>query len=127
MSLGISFGKQVLASKTLSRWIKPIASAYAEIAGFRRMGLKYDDIIIEENDTVQKALSRLPTNEAYDRAYRLRVASNCSMLHKDLPKEEWLPKSQDTRYLTPLIEDVQSEANERALWDSAEIVKPKKH
>lgn len=35
---------------------------------------RYDDLIPEENDTVQLALRRLPPKEAYDRVYRLRRA-----------------------------------------------------
>ena len=33
-----------------------------------------DDLIPEENDTVQLALKRLPPKEAYDRVFRLRRA-----------------------------------------------------
>lgn len=126
MSLGISFAKRISANKSLYRVLKPVADKYASIAGWRKVGLKYDDIIQEENDAVQTALSRLPATEAYDRAYRTRIASNASMLHKDLPKDQWLPKDKDTRYLTPLIEDVENEAAERAYWDGAEIVSRKK-
>ena len=37
-------------------------------------GLRADDLIPEENDTVQLALKRLPPKEAYDRVFRLRRA-----------------------------------------------------
>jgi hypothetical protein len=33
-----------------------------------------DDLIPEENDTVQLALKRLPPKEAYDRVFRIRRA-----------------------------------------------------
>jgi len=36
------------------RMVKPMANAYARAAGYRQMGLKYDDLIREEDDTVQK-------------------------------------------------------------------------
>ena len=34
--------------------LKPVASAYTHIAGYRQMGLKYDDLIVEEREDVQK-------------------------------------------------------------------------
>jgi ubiquinol-cytochrome c reductase subunit 7 len=86
----------------------------------------------------------LPAQEQYDRAYRIRVATNQSMLHHDLPKAQWMTAkevcptlegadcdlsrlAQDNRYLTPLIEDIVNEEAERASWDGAVISKPKKH
>lgn len=33
-----------------------------------------DDLIPEENDTVQTAIKRLPSKEAYDRVFRIRRA-----------------------------------------------------
>lgn len=77
------------------------------------MGLRYDDLIVEENMQMQKvrvfdffcarmarvvhgqktnmmqALSRLPANETYDRVYRMRRAVQCSIIQRDLPKEQW--------------------------------------
>lgn len=73
------------------RMLKPVANAYANATGHRQMGLRYDDLIIEESDRVQKAISRLPEKEAYDRAFRLRQAAQLSVLHRELPKEQWLP------------------------------------
>jgi hypothetical protein len=35
-----------------------------------------------------QALARLDEREAYDRAYRLRVASMCAIAHEELPKNE---------------------------------------
>lgn len=40
-------------------------------------------------DTPQ-AISRLPKPEAYDRVYRMRMGTQSSVLHKDLPKEQWI-------------------------------------
>lgn len=42
--LGISFAPAVRSSKTLTRWIKPFANWYANVSGYRRMGLRYDDL-----------------------------------------------------------------------------------
>lgn len=42
--LGISFAPYVRSSRTLSRWLKPVASWYANLSGYRQMGFKYDDL-----------------------------------------------------------------------------------
>ena len=42
--LGISLAPYIKSSKTLTRWIQPMASWYANLSGYRRMGLKYDDL-----------------------------------------------------------------------------------
>ena len=41
-----------------------------------------------------KAIGRLSQQEAYDRVYRFRVASHASVLHRDLPKEQWVTKDE---------------------------------
>ncbi|PLW12105.1 hypothetical protein PCANC_00908 [Puccinia coronata f. sp. avenae] len=120
-ALGTSLVQQVKANKSLYRFLKPVATWYANLAGYRRYGLKYDDLIMEENNTVQKAISRLTEREQYDRAYRFRVASQCSVLHKELPKEQWTPPEQDVRYLTPLIKEIEKENHERTAWDTAKV------
>ena len=42
--LNLSLAPQVKKSRTLYRWIKPLANWYAQLAGYRQMGLKYDDL-----------------------------------------------------------------------------------
>ena len=59
---------------------------------------RYDDLIPEENDTVQLALRRLPPKEAYDRVYRLRRAFQCSLEHQILPVEEQTTDEQVNNY-----------------------------
>jgi ubiquinol-cytochrome c reductase subunit 7 len=41
-----------------------------------------------------QALSRLTPREEYDRAYRIRLATQLSVLHHGLPKDQVLPKEQ---------------------------------
>lgn len=53
-ALGPSLAPQVRASRGLFKLLKPVADAYSNLAGYRRMGLKYDDILIEETPVVQK-------------------------------------------------------------------------
>jgi ubiquinol-cytochrome c reductase subunit 7 len=144
--LGPSLAPYVRSSRTLSKWFKPIATWYANLSGYRRVGLVYDDLrasrpppphqtprvpphrlsvpaqavpsahiyfylVVEERPDVQRvrwflsvvhfmrifvetlsvqALTRLTSREAYDRAYRFKRASQASVLHKDLPKSEWV-------------------------------------
>lgn len=85
-----------------------------------------------------KALSRLPPREAYDRAHRIRLASQCSVLHKILPKEQWVKPSevwpfplllssgflmepQDVRYLKPYVTEVVQQNEERRVWDTMQV------
>ncbi|CBQ68908.1 probable ubiquinol--cytochrome-c reductase [Sporisorium reilianum SRZ2] len=120
---GLSLAKYVQSSPALMRVLKPVANAYANATGHRQMGLRYDDLIIEESDRVQKAISRLPEKEAYDRAFRLRQASQLSVLHRELPKDQWLPAKEDKRYLTPYVQEVANEESERAAWDTVSVKK----
>ena len=42
--LGPSLAPYVRSSRTLSKWLKPIATWYANLSGYRRVGLVYDDL-----------------------------------------------------------------------------------
>ncbi|WEW55481.1 Cytochrome b-c1 complex subunit 7 [Emydomyces testavorans] len=115
----------------IKRMMKPLAQWYVNAAGYRQMGLRYDDLIPEENDVVQQALKRLPPKEAYDRIYRLRRAfqnkSNASggkqlsLQQQILPVSEQTKPQEDTRYLQPLIEEIERERQEREDLDSLVI------
>lgn len=43
-----------IANRTFNKPIQRIAEKYAQWCGYRQHGLKYDDLIIEESETVQK-------------------------------------------------------------------------
>ncbi|PPR08028.1 hypothetical protein CVT24_010869 [Panaeolus cyanescens] len=116
--MGASLAPYIQSSKTLSRWVTPIATWYANAAGYRKYGFKYDDLLVEENEPVQRALKRLTNAEQYDRAYRLKRASQASVLHHPLPKEQWITPAEDVRYLKPHVESVHREEVERAKWDN---------
>ncbi|CAL1704099.1 unnamed protein product [Somion occarium] len=119
--LGLSLAPYIRSSRTLRRWIKPFADWYVGLAGYRKVGLRYDDLLVEERDDVQRALTRLTPREAYDRAYRFKRASQLSILHTNLPKDQWTKPEEDVRYLKPHIEDVEKEENERKVWDSVHV------
>ncbi|KAH9951365.1 ubiquinol-cytochrome-c reductase complex subunit 6 [Amylocystis lapponica] len=121
--LGLSLAPAIRSSKTLYRWVKPVADWYADLSGYRKVGYKYDDLLPEERDDVQRALKRLTPREQYDRAYRMKRASQASVLHSNLPKELWTPASEDVRFLKPHIEDVVKENQERAAWDNIEVTR----
>ncbi|KAH8786081.1 ubiquinol-cytochrome c reductase complex 14 kDa protein [Hyaloscypha finlandica] len=107
----------------LKRWMMPLANWYANAAGYRKLGLRADDLIPEESETVLLALKRLPPKEAYDRVYRLRRAFQCSLAHQLLPKEQQTKPDEDIPYLSPIIKEIEAEARERADLESLSIKK----
>ncbi|KIW18368.1 hypothetical protein PV08_02656 [Exophiala spinifera] len=122
---GPSLAPYILKRPWLKRWMMPLANWYADAAGYRRLGLRADDLIPEENDTVQLALKRLPPKEAYDRVFRLRRAFQCSLAHQLLPPAEQTKPEEDRPYLSPIIAEIEAELKERADLDSM-IVERKK-
>jgi ubiquinol-cytochrome c reductase subunit 7 len=121
--LGLSFAPYVKSSRTLLKWFRPVATWYADAAGYRKYGFKYDDLLVEERPDVQRALTRLTPKESYDRAYRLKRASQASVLHAPLPREQWTKAEEDRRYLRPHVLDVVKEDAERQMWDTIAIQK----
>ncbi|KAI2638912.1 putative ubiquinol--cytochrome-c reductase [Hypomontagnella submonticulosa] len=113
----------VLKRPWLRSMLTPVAKWYANAAGYRQLGLRADDLIVEENEKVIKALKRLPPKEAYDRVYRLRRAFQCSTAHQLLPKEEWTKPEEDVPYLQPLIDQITAEEKEKHALDSLTIIK----
>ena len=43
-ALGPSLAPYIRSSRTLKKWVTPIAQWYADLMGHRRMGLRYDDL-----------------------------------------------------------------------------------
>ncbi|KAJ2964156.1 hypothetical protein NQZ79_g1021 [Umbelopsis isabellina] len=123
--MSISLKSAVQGSKFLSSLLKPVSSTYANVMGYRKIGLRYDDLIVEENDVTQEALRRLTLanpREAYDRVYRLRVAQQCSLSHTLLPEAQWTKPEEDVRYLQPLVDEVATEFAEREAFDNAKVL-----
>ncbi|GAO48481.1 hypothetical protein G7K_2654-t1 [Saitoella complicata NRRL Y-17804] len=86
---GISLANLIKASPFLTKALTPIANTYYKFTAYQQIGFRYDDLIPEENLAMIKALKRLSPKEHADRVYRMRVASQCSMSHTLLPKEQW--------------------------------------
>ena len=121
--LGPSLAPYINSSRSLQRWVKPIATWYADSMGYRKYGFKYDDLLIEEREDVQRALARLTPAEQYDRGYRIKRASQASVMHAPLPKESWTPENEDTRYLATHVQSVEAEDNERKMWDTMHVTR----
>lgn len=66
--------KFIIKRPWLLRWAIPLSRWYATRMGYRQLGLRYEDLLPEESEVMQKALKRLPPKEAYDRVFRLRRA-----------------------------------------------------
>ncbi|CAF9910798.1 MAG: hypothetical protein GOMPHAMPRED_007180 [Gomphillus americanus] len=107
----------------LKNWMIPVAKWYKQAAGYRQLGLRADDLIPEENETVLLALKRLPPKEAYDRIFRLRRAFQCSLAQTLLPKEQWTTPEEDRLYLSPIIKEIEAEKKER---EDLDVMVPKK-
>ncbi|KAK7750549.1 Cytochrome b-c1 complex subunit 7, mitochondrial [Diatrype stigma] len=113
----------VLQRPWLLRLLKPISNWYTNAAGYRRLGLRADDLIIEENETVLKALKRLPPQESYDRVYRIRRAFQASTIHQLLPKDQWTKPEEDVPYLRPILDQLAAEEAEKKALDSLTVVR----
>ncbi|PSN63883.1 14 kDa subunit of cytochrome bd ubiquinol oxidase [Corynespora cassiicola Philippines] len=118
-----SLAPYIVKRPWLLKWMKPLSNWYCNAAGYRQLGLKADDLIPEENDTVQLALKRLPPKEAYDRVFRLRRAFQLSVAHQLLPKEEWTKPEDDHAYLSQYIEQIEAEFKEREDLESMVVQK----
>ncbi|KAJ5665735.1 cytochrome b-c1 complex subunit 7 [Penicillium sp. IBT 18751x] len=107
----------------LKRAMTPLANWYTDAAGYRKLGLKFDDLIPEESEVVQKAIKRLPAKEAYDRVFRIRRAFQCSISHTLLPAAEQTKVSEDVEYLSPIIREIEKENKERVDLDNLVVRK----
>lgn len=123
MILPPSLINPILKCKSLTAFLRPIAEEYVNLAGYRKIGLRYDDLLPEENDAMEIALKRLPKLEAYDRVYRLRVALQCSLSHTLLPKNQWVKPEEDIRYIDPILKEVITEMHERDELDTLTLQK----
>ncbi|KAI9779795.1 MAG: Cytochrome b-c1 complex subunit 7 [Peltula sp. TS41687] len=116
----------IMKTPWLRRIVSPIAHWYANAAGYRKLGLRADDLLPEESETMQKALQRLPPKEAYDRVFRIRRAFQASLAHQLLPKEQWTKPEDDIQYLTPILKEIQAEARERDDLESMVVSRKRK-
>ncbi|KAJ1881604.1 Cytochrome b-c1 complex subunit 7 [Coemansia sp. RSA 486] len=102
---------------------RPLASTWVNLSGYRRLGLRYDDLLREETPIIQEALARLNREESDGRVYRHRRAFQLSLSHQELPSSQWTQAKDDYKYLQPLVEEVRLEHEERDAFNSMTAVR----
>ncbi|KAK4066642.1 hypothetical protein Trihar35433_7069 [Trichoderma harzianum] len=119
----VSLAPFVLKRPWLVKALTPAANWYAGASGYRQLGLRYDDLLEEENEAVQIALKRLSAKESYERVYRIRRSVQCSYTHKLLPKDQWTKPEEDVPYLRNILAQVEAELAEKDALDSMTVIK----
>ncbi|CAI5760606.1 unnamed protein product [Candida verbasci] len=111
----------ILSRPTLAKVVTPIAQKFVAYAGYREMGLKFNDLLQEESPVMQKALKRLPEDVSYARVNRLITAHQLSLSHHILPADKAVKPEEDDHYLIPYILEAEKEAFEKAELDNIEV------
>ncbi|KAJ2815238.1 Cytochrome b-c1 complex subunit 7, partial [Coemansia erecta] len=63
---------------------RPLAKTWVGLSGYRRLGLRYDDLLREETPIIQAAIARLSREETDGRVYRQKRAFQLSLSHQEL-------------------------------------------
>ncbi|CAH01082.1 ubiquinol--cytochrome-c reductase subunit 7 [Kluyveromyces lactis] len=116
-------GDYILRTPALAKVVVPIAHQFINLSGYRKMGLRFDDLIEEENELAQTALRRLPADESYARIYRIINAHQLSLSHHLLPKDKWTKPEDDIPYLTPYLLEAEAFVKEKEELDNLEVAK----
>ncbi|GEQ66900.1 hypothetical protein JCM33374_g563 [Metschnikowia sp. JCM 33374] len=111
----------ILSRPTLSKVIVPVAKTFCAYAGYREMGLKFNDLIAEENPIAQKAIARLPEDQLYARNFRTLTAHQLALSHQLLPPNKAVQPEEDTHYLIPYLLEAEKEAFEKAELDQMKV------
>ncbi|KAH7325857.1 cytochrome b-c1 complex subunit 7 [Stachybotrys elegans] len=119
----VSLAPFVLKRPWLTKALMPLANWYTGAAGYRQLGLRYDDLLEEEREATQIALKRLSPKEQYERIYRIRRSTQLSYQHKILPRDQWTKPHEDIRYLKPILDQVEAELAEKDALDSMTVIK----
>ena len=85
------------------------------------MGLKFNDLLLEETPIMQTAIKRLPSELNYSRNFRILTAHQLALSHQLLPAEKAVKPEEDDNYLIPYILEVEKEAFEKAELDNIEV------
>lgn len=111
----------ILSRPTLAKVVTPLANKFVSFAGYREMGLKFNDILLEETPIMQTAIRRLPADLSYSRNYRILTAHQLALSHQLLPAEKAVKPEEDDHYLIPYILEAEKEAFEKAELDNIEV------
>eukprot|EP00039_Didymoeca_costata_P028138 m.20121 g.20121 ORF g.20121 m.20121 type:complete len:116 (+) comp6756_c0_seq1:33-380(+) len=99
-------------------FLKQFSEAYIKASGYRKYGLKAEDLIMEEIPECREALSRMPQDYTDLRYFRLKRAMNESMKYTYLPAEMQTKPEEDTQDLVAVIKQVKAEIAEKEAWDN---------
>jgi ubiquinol-cytochrome c reductase subunit 7 len=102
----------------LSKFAQSFQSFKVANAGYRKYGLKADDLLLDENEIMAEALRRLSPQERYARLFRTKRAMDCEMKATDLPRDQWTTPEEDLPYLKQHLERIKAEIKEKADWDA---------
>ncbi|KAJ3097927.1 DEAD-box type RNA helicase [Phlyctochytrium planicorne] len=80
---------QSLRALSKSKTFQGLGEWHANQMGYRKLGLRFDDLIPDETEVVQEAIRRLPPREFQDRIFRFRRALNLSVAQSKLEQPEW--------------------------------------
>ncbi|EGW30581.1 ubiquinol-cytochrome c reductase complex 14 kDa protein [Spathaspora passalidarum NRRL Y-27907] len=105
----------------LSRVLIPLSQLFTSFSGYRQMGLKYNDLLMEETPVMQTAIRRLPEDLSYARNYRILTAHQLALTHQLLPADKAVKPEEDDHYLIPYILEAEAEAFEKAELDNIEV------
>lgn len=107
--MAVNFVQRRLMSSAIQRWVY-------KSSGFNKYGLMRDDCL-HENPDVKEALRRLPQDLVDARNFRMLRAVQLSIQKDILPKDQWTKLEDDTLYLTPIVNQVIKERQEREDWN----------
>ncbi|KAI9188525.1 cytochrome b-c1 complex subunit 7 [Polychytrium aggregatum] len=105
--------RQFKASKAFAS----LRETHANLMGYRKSGLVFDDLIPDEGPIVSEALKRLTPQEFNERTFRFRRALNISLHQTVLPVAEQTKPSEDVPYLRPIIAEVEAEVACKQTFD----------
>ncbi|KZC05163.1 Cytochrome b-c1 complex subunit 7, partial [Dufourea novaeangliae] len=95
---------------SLQKWVY-------NMSGFNKLGLMRDDII-HESPEVEEAIRRLPKHVRDERVFRIVRALQLDTQRKILPPEQWTKLEEDVLYLTPYLNEVKKEIEEKERWEA---------
>ncbi|SCU96377.1 LADA_0H00584g1_1 [Lachancea dasiensis] len=119
----VKIGDFILKTPALAKVVVPVAQQFINFSGYRKLGLRFDDLIEEENNVAQKALGRIAADESYARNFRMLRAHQQSLTHHLLPKAQWVKPEEDTPYMLPYLLEAEAEVKEKQDLDNLELVK----
>ncbi|XP_015172669.1 PREDICTED: cytochrome b-c1 complex subunit 7 [Polistes dominula] len=104
--------------KTFQKMLTPAGQKWLyNISGFNKYGLMRDDLRTELDPDVAVAISRLPDHIKDERNFRIIRAMQLDAMKRILPKEQWTQYEDDVLYLTPIVDEVIKEREEKEQWN----------